>query len=62
MAKTLIQRSREVSAEQKAVYHQIAGAGKSRVTREFFDLSDGEFDRIAERIDSHLDEVARESR
>ncbi len=62
MPKTLIQQSRDVSAEQKAIYHQVAGAGKSKVKREFFDLSDSDFDRIAERIDSHLERVANESR
>lgn len=36
---TLIQRSRRVPSGQKALYHQVAGAGKSRVLRPFFDLN-----------------------
>lgn len=44
---TLIQQSRRVSPAQKAVYHQVQGAGKSRVKREFFDLGAADMDAIA---------------
>lgn len=36
---TFIQRSRSKSPAEKAAYHHVAGAGKSRVKREFFGLS-----------------------
>ena len=39
---TLVQRSRRVSPQTKAYYHQVAGAGKSRVRRDFLGLSDRE--------------------
>jgi hypothetical protein len=41
---TFIQRSRAVSAEQKAIYHNVTGAGRRGVKREFFQLGteDGE--------------------
>lgn len=35
---TFIGRSRSVSAEEKAIYHNVAGAGRRRVIRKFFDL------------------------
>jgi hypothetical protein len=50
--KTIIQRSREMSSQEKAIYHQIAGAGKSRVKRKFFELSDGDIEAIAKRLDA----------
>lgn len=36
---TFIQRSRSVSAEEKAQYHNEDGAGKRHVIREFFGLN-----------------------
>ena len=36
---TFIQRSRAVSSEQKAIYHNVLGAGRSGVIREFFGVS-----------------------
>lgn len=36
---TLIQRSREKRPSEKAWFHQVSGAGKSRVKRPFFELS-----------------------
>jgi hypothetical protein len=36
---TFIQRSRGVSSEEKAMYHNVTGAGTSHVRRVFFDLS-----------------------
>lgn len=35
---TFIQRSRQESSEQKAIYHNITGAGRRGVKREFLDL------------------------
>ena len=36
---TPIQRSRRVSPAAKAMFHQVTGAGKSKVKRKFFGLS-----------------------
>jgi hypothetical protein len=36
---TFIQRSRSVGSEQKAIWHNVTGAGASRVIREFFGAS-----------------------
>jgi hypothetical protein len=46
---TLIQQSRRKSPAEKAAYHHVAGAGRSRVKREFFDLT--EQDMTALRTD-----------
>jgi len=46
------QRSRNKGTEEKAIYHQVAGAGKSRVLRKFFELSDGDIEAIAKRLDA----------
>lgn len=51
---TFIQRSRSVGAADKAFYHQEAGAGKSRVKRQFFDLSERDIDTIQDRVDRYL--------
>lgn len=37
-----IQRSRGESSEQKAIWHNVTGAGRSHVVREFFGLTDEE--------------------
>ena len=36
---TILQRSREKRPSEKAYFHDVSGAGKSRVLREFFSLS-----------------------
>jgi hypothetical protein len=36
---TFIQRSRSASSEQKAIWHNVTGAGRSGVIREFFGLN-----------------------
>lgn len=51
---TMIQRSRRVPAAEKAAYHNVAGAGRSRVKREFFDLSEADADALLERLDERL--------
>lgn len=48
---TFIQQSRAVSPEQKALYHQVLGAGKSRVKREFFGVSDADLGAIRTRLE-----------
>jgi hypothetical protein len=39
---TFIQRSRHESSEQKAIWHQVTGAGRGHVMRPFFGLTDDE--------------------
>lgn len=41
-AATFIQRSRNESSEQKAIWHQVTGAGRSHVRRQFFGLTEDE--------------------
>lgn len=36
---TFISRSRQVSSEEKALYHNVLGAGRSGIIREFFGLT-----------------------
>lgn len=49
---TFIQQSRQESPEQKAIYHQVTGAGKGRVKREFFDLSATDEHVLADKLDA----------
>lgn len=51
-APTFIQRSRAVSSEQKAIWHHVTGAGRSRVTREFFDLGEAEQDQVKQGLEA----------
>lgn len=51
---TFIQRSRRKSPAEKAAYHEITGAGRSRVKRPFFGLSDSDERAIVDRIDRGL--------
>lgn len=51
---TLIQRSRGVSPQQKAVYHAEVGAGKSRVIRDFFNLGPGDAEAITRMLQSRI--------
>jgi hypothetical protein len=37
---TFIQRSRSLPSEQKAIYHNVTGAGRSQVIRKFLGLTD----------------------
>jgi len=41
---TLIQRSRSVDPTDKAEFHQVLGAGRSRVKREFLGLTQADED------------------
>jgi hypothetical protein len=51
---TFIQASRAISAEQKALYHDVTGAGMSRVMRKFFELDDSDIEKITALIDEGL--------
>jgi hypothetical protein len=51
---TMVQRSRKVPAADKAAFHTVTGAGRSRVKRDFFDLSEADADALLERLDERL--------
>lgn len=51
---TLIQRSRDVAGADKALFHQITGAGKPRVKRKFFGLASEEKTTIRDRVQAHV--------
>jgi hypothetical protein len=53
-AGTFIQRSRAVGAADKAEYHHVLGAGKSRVKRRFFDVSESEKVKITDLVSRYL--------
>jgi hypothetical protein len=48
--RTLIQHSRAKSPSEKASYHQLLGAGRRRVRREFFGLSDDDKSAIVAAV------------
>jgi hypothetical protein len=52
---TLIQQSRRVPAEEKALYHQELGAGRSHVKRKFLGLTDDDVKAIVARLDAAMD-------
>ncbi len=52
---TLIQRSRSKGAEEKALYHNVTGAGKSKVTRKFLGLTEQEQEQIRQRVIAGMD-------
>ena len=56
VGRTLVQRSRAISPEQKAIYHAVAGAGKSRVKRDFFDLGPGDPEAIQRLLQGRMTE------
>lgn len=56
---TLIQRSRAVGAEDKARYHDVLGAGKSRTLRKFLGLTREETETVRARVARYLDEIVR---
>lgn len=53
---TLIQRSRAVSPQQKAIYHTVTGAGRSRVIRDFFSLGPGDDEAIRRLLQGRITE------
>jgi phage gpG-like protein len=56
---TLVQRSRETGAQNKAFWHHVSGAGQSRVKRRFFDLSAQDVQQITAAVRSYLDRSIR---
>jgi hypothetical protein len=57
---TLIQRSRSVSSEEKAIYHNVTGAGRSGMKRAFLDLSEADKNLCIETLDRMMDERLRQ--
>lgn len=53
--RTFIQRSRSKTPAEKARFHQIDGAGKSKVKRLFFELNANDEAAIVNRIQDGLD-------
>lgn len=51
---TLVQASRRVSPSVKARMHQVEGAGRSRVIREFLGLTADEIQGISTRLDAGI--------
>ena len=51
---TFIQRSRNESSEQKAMFHDVMGAGRSHVRRHFFGLNDAEAERCKDLLAREL--------
>lgn len=51
---TFIQRSRAVPGADKALFHNVTGAGKSHVKRQFFGLTPDEQATIRDRVQAHL--------
>lgn len=56
---TFIQRSRSVPGADKALFHNVTGAGASKVKRQFFGLSAGEKDRIRAAVQAHLSNAVK---
>ena len=48
--RSMISRSRDVRPAEKALFHNISGAGKSKVKRAFFDLDDGDVTAMTEEL------------
>jgi hypothetical protein len=55
MAKTLIQQSRAKTPAEKAAFHAISGAGKSKVIRDFFALSERDEQFIEAELGTAID-------
>jgi len=51
---TIVRSSRPKTPMQKALYHQVDGAGRSRVKRQFFELNEQDFTDIGMMLDKQL--------
>ena len=51
---TLIQKSRSLSPQQKAIYHNVSGAGRSKVKRAFFDVSEDDIEAVSTFLETRL--------
>jgi hypothetical protein len=59
---TMIQRSRQKASEEKALYHQVLGAGRSRVKREFLGLTAEDETKISQRLAQHIGQQFQKGR
>jgi hypothetical protein len=57
----MVQRSRRVSPQSKAFFHQVTGAGKPKIRRPFLGLTDAEMQTLASRLDAGIRRVVRRS-
>ncbi len=58
---TRIQGSRHVSPAEKAAFHQVSGAGRRHVLRQFFGLAPSDEAALFQQFGLHLDaNLARE--
>lgn len=55
---TFIQRSRAVPGADKALFHNVTGAGRSHVIRKFFGLTSDEKTLIRDRVQAYLSRQA----
>jgi hypothetical protein len=53
-ASTFIQRSRRESSEQKAIWHQVTGAGRRGVLRQFFGLTSEEQATVKQVLEGQI--------
>ncbi len=51
---TFIQQSREKTPEQKALYHQVLGAGRGRVKRAFLGATDADLSALAAALQTRI--------
>lgn len=51
---SFIQRSRAVSAAEKAYYHNVTGAGRSQVKREFLGISQADQKAVIKIVEDHI--------
>lgn len=61
-AGTFIQRSRAVAGAEKAYYHAVVGAGRSRVIRDFFGVNEQDMAALTRKVDAFLRRVIRTGR
>lgn len=54
---TLIQASRSVGAEEKAIFHNLTGAGRSHILRPFMDLNDDDQDVLTSLVEDGIDRL-----
>lgn len=51
---TLIQRSRDVKPSEKALFHNVSGAGRSKVKREFFNLDASDVGALRDELERRV--------
>ncbi len=55
--RTLVARSREIPSHEKALYHDVLGAGRRRTVRPFFGLTDQDQTDVRDFVATHLEGV-----